>query len=236
TTKVGTPAALARCRPPASCRSDPTATTRAPYAGSAHASSSACRLVPVPDSRATRRAVTQGPYPSAADPGRSPAVSARGGTAPGGGAAAFPARDPAPRGAVTPATTVASRVPGVTRAAPNAPTSHGTGPVVARCPAPSAPPEAAAAPARSAPATGPATRAATTRAGHRVRPSRMRRTDHQAAVKPATVGTSSSAAPTDGSGPCGRPAKTGSAGSVPSVTSLLRTTVPAPTANPGPSR
>ena len=40
-----------------SSRSAPTATTVAPYAGSAHASSSAWRLVPVPDTSTTRRAV-----------------------------------------------------------------------------------------------------------------------------------------------------------------------------------
>ena len=37
-------------------RSAPTATTCAPYAGSAHASSRACRLVPAPDTRTTSRA------------------------------------------------------------------------------------------------------------------------------------------------------------------------------------
>src|SRR4051812_3979496 len=47
-------------------RSAPTATTRAPYAGSAVASSSACRLLPEPETRTTRRAgagsVTRAPY------------------------------------------------------------------------------------------------------------------------------------------------------------------------------
>src|SRR5690606_15373471 len=223
-TKVGTPASAARCRPPALWRSDPTATTRAPYDGSAHASSSACRLVPVPEIRATRRAVTQEPYPSAT--GSDPSAAGVGRR--GGG--------PVPRGAVIPAATVPSSVPGVTRAVPNAATSHGTGPVVASWPAPSGPPEAAAATPSSAPATSPAASAATSRAGHRTRPSRVRRADHHPAANPATVGTSSRAAPSDGSGPAGSPAKTGRAGSGPSATSLLRTTLSVPTANPGPSR
>ena len=43
-------------RPSMSGRSAPTATTRAPYAGSPAASSSAWRLVPDPETRTTRRA------------------------------------------------------------------------------------------------------------------------------------------------------------------------------------
>ena len=42
--KNGTPAASARASPFAEPRSAPTATTRAPYAGSAEASSSACEV------------------------------------------------------------------------------------------------------------------------------------------------------------------------------------------------
>ena len=42
-----------------SSRSAPTATTRAPYAGSAQASIRACRLVPAPETRTTRRVVTR---------------------------------------------------------------------------------------------------------------------------------------------------------------------------------
>ena len=55
-TKVSTPARSARRSPSMSCRSAPTATTWAPYAGSAAASSSAWRLVPEPETRTTRRA------------------------------------------------------------------------------------------------------------------------------------------------------------------------------------
>ena len=55
-TNVGSPARSARASPSMPSRSAPTATTVAPYAGSAAASSSAWRLVPVPETRTTRRA------------------------------------------------------------------------------------------------------------------------------------------------------------------------------------
>src|SRR5689334_2308416 len=55
-TKVGIPARSARASPSMSARSAPTATTFAPYAGSAVASISACRFVPAPETRTTRRA------------------------------------------------------------------------------------------------------------------------------------------------------------------------------------
>src|SRR6476469_1344512 len=55
-TKVGTPARSARSRARTPGRSEPTATTWAPYAGSVHASSSACRLVPLPETSTTSRA------------------------------------------------------------------------------------------------------------------------------------------------------------------------------------
>src|SRR3954470_16233865 len=54
-TKVGTPARSARRSPSMPSRSAPTATTSAPYAGSAQASSRACRLVPAPETRTSRR-------------------------------------------------------------------------------------------------------------------------------------------------------------------------------------
>ncbi len=53
-TKVGTPACSARSSPWMPSRSAPTATTAAPYAGSAQASSRAWRLVPLPDTSTTR--------------------------------------------------------------------------------------------------------------------------------------------------------------------------------------
>src|SRR6185312_4593993 len=52
-TNVGMPARRARARPSMSSRSAPTAATRTPYAGSAAASSNACRLVPPPETRTT---------------------------------------------------------------------------------------------------------------------------------------------------------------------------------------
>src|SRR3954468_10172257 len=55
-TKVLTPAAAARSRPTTPGRSEPTATTLAPYVGSAPASSRAWSSAPVPDSRTTSRA------------------------------------------------------------------------------------------------------------------------------------------------------------------------------------
>src|SRR4051794_39830412 len=54
-TKVGTPARSARARPSMSSRSAPTATTVAPYDGSALASSRAWRLVPPPETSTTSR-------------------------------------------------------------------------------------------------------------------------------------------------------------------------------------
>src|SRR6478735_57210 len=56
TTNVGIPARSARASPSIPSRSAPTATTWAPYAGSAQASRSAWRLVPEPDTRTTRAA------------------------------------------------------------------------------------------------------------------------------------------------------------------------------------
>src|SRR6478672_927978 len=55
-TNVGIPARSARARASMSSRSAPTATIRAPYAGSAVASIRAWRLVPEPDTSTTRRA------------------------------------------------------------------------------------------------------------------------------------------------------------------------------------
>ncbi len=55
-TKVGMPARSARASPSMASRSAPTATTCAPYAGSARASSSAWRLVPEPETSTTSRA------------------------------------------------------------------------------------------------------------------------------------------------------------------------------------
>src|SRR5690349_9994276 len=58
----------ARANPSIPSRSAPTAATMAPYAGSAHASSSACRFVPEPETsttrRAARRAVTRARLPA----------------------------------------------------------------------------------------------------------------------------------------------------------------------------
>src|SRR6195952_3689948 len=59
-TIVGTPPLSARTSPSIPSRSAPTATTRAPYAGSSHASRSACRLVPAPETSTTRRVAGTG--------------------------------------------------------------------------------------------------------------------------------------------------------------------------------
>ena len=55
-TNVGMPARSARASPSMPSRSAPTATTLAPYEGSADASSSACRFVPEPETSTTSRA------------------------------------------------------------------------------------------------------------------------------------------------------------------------------------
>ena len=77
------PARRARS-PSMPCRSAPTATTRAPYAGSAAASSRAWRLVPEPETRTTRRAGTAGTARGESRSGasaRSERVAARSGAA-----------------------------------------------------------------------------------------------------------------------------------------------------------
>src|SRR4051794_18419087 len=71
-TKVGTPARSARARPSMSSRSAPTATTVAPYDGSAVASRSAWRLVPPPETSTTSRQSEPAGTPTGYLPDRAP--------------------------------------------------------------------------------------------------------------------------------------------------------------------
>src|SRR6478735_12374211 len=85
TTNVGIPARSARASPSIPSRSAPTATTWAPYAGSAQASRSAWRLVPEPDTRTTRAAGSERDTRGSLGPAALP---------PGHGEAADEAADP----------------------------------------------------------------------------------------------------------------------------------------------
>ena len=98
-TKVGMPARSARASPSMSSRSAPTATTWAPYAGSAAASSRAWRLVPEPETRTTRRAGVGGHARQSRSGRRGVAVAVSGVVPPGAATSVMtspPTRPPMP--------------------------------------------------------------------------------------------------------------------------------------------
>ena len=213
-TNVSTPKRSARLSPSMSSRSAPTATTRAPYAGSPVASRRAWRLVPEPETRTTRRAGgTRGSLGE---------VRERPGVARSGGTTRWPAASrPAHRG----------------RGRPRRAGSPGrrTGPTSCIRPGPTEPPASAASPPTTRPARMPPAQPRTAPSSQRV--VGYRRCARAAAYAATTGGTSrSSAIQDDGAPSSGRAASSGNAGTGPSTTAVGLAIVAVPTAKPGPSR
>ena len=138
-------------------RSAPTATTRAPYAGSAHASSRAWRLVPEPETRTTRRAGAGVGHLSTLSPGRPGPATGHSAHAPASGrpglagrrALAAPCRAtgatrasvPAARGSCGHAAAPIVAETATTAVATRRPRATATGPISDSRPSPSEPPE-----------------------------------------------------------------------------------------------